>query len=388
MHTIGTKNDICLYGGSFDPVHIGHLNIIHELERLSGIRKLVLIPAYCSNFKQSSHPAVFQKRLEMLALALSDYRKYYPDSEMEITISDIEGKRKGISYTSDTVRYFLDAYSSDHIYFLIGDDLLSDLEKWHDFDFLKDHVTFICLSRYERESEDSKWIVRVKSRMVDASSSDVRKGNTLLLSPLVREYVMKNNLYMTDSGEYRKKIKKEMKETRYLHTLGVEKMAISLARRFSLDEKKASLSALHHDRYRYIEKEKAVKELDEASFPLFDEERENDALLHAPYASLKMSSDIPFSSSDMHKAVRYHTLGSFDMGRLGAAIYIADYAEEGRKHLDEKERKKILSFSSLEEMVLYIIRRQEEYFSKKGIRSAAVTKCLKEYLENGGKFED
>ena len=88
------------------------------------------------------------------------------------------------------------------------------------------------------------------------------------------------------------------------------------------------------------------------------------------------------------KAVRFHTLGSPEMGRLGAAVYIADYSEPGRRHLDDEERKRIYSHESLEEMVGYIIEKQNEYFRKEGIRNASITDELYSFLARGGRFED
>ena len=87
------------------------------------------------------------------------------------------------------------------------------------------------------------------------------------------------------------------------------------------------------------------------------------------------------------RAVRFHTLGSKDMGTLGAIIYIADYSEPGRKHIDDDERKRIFSLSSLEAMVLHILDSQNRYFKERGISNARITDELYSFLGDGGRFE-
>ena len=110
MQNTGMKSETALLGGSFNPVHIGHLNLIHDAYALASMDKIVLIPALISNFKQGSQPLDFDVRLHLLELAVLDYRQMFPSDDVDIEISDVEMKRGGISYTSDTVRYFLSLY--------------------------------------------------------------------------------------------------------------------------------------------------------------------------------------------------------------------------------------------------------------------------------------
>ena len=183
-------------------------------------------------------------------------------------------------------------------------------------------------------------------------------------------------------------MEEKLPEKRFLHSLGVAETAAMLARRFNLDIDGALICGIYHDAYRYIGKEEALKEVEEYGISIFKEERENGNLLHAPIAAYHMREDVGPVPSAYVKAVRYHTLGSRDMGMLGAAVYIADYSEPGRKHLDDEEREHIYSFESLEGMVRYIIERQNEYFQREGIRNAEVTDDLYSFLVAGGCFED
>lgn len=196
MQNTGMKSETALLGGSFNPVHIGHLNLIHDAYALASMDKVVLIPALISNFKQGSQPLDFDVRLHLLKLAVLDYRQMFPSDDVDIEISDVEMKRGGISYTSDTVRYFLSLYGVEKINFIIGDDLLANLEKWHDYPYLRDHVRFLCFVRDGKISApDGADILFFNNDKVVSSSSDVRDGDFSMLSKRVRRYVEDNGLY-------------------------------------------------------------------------------------------------------------------------------------------------------------------------------------------------
>ena len=188
-----------LLGGTFDPVHAGHVHLFHEACAKAGIRRLIVIPAYISNFKRGSHPASFEERSEMLRLAFRDYHSMYPDDDLELELSLYEGERKGISYTSDTIREFFDsAEDNGKVNFIIGDDIIPTLGHWHDIEYLRSHARFLCFTRLGSvENESGAEVIFIKSSVYHASSSEVRAGDMTMLSPRVREYVYANKLYGT-----------------------------------------------------------------------------------------------------------------------------------------------------------------------------------------------
>ena len=192
-----TKNNVALLGGTFDPVHIGHVHLFHEAYEKAGITHLVVIPVYISNFKRGTHPASFDQRVEMLGLALDDYHEFYPDDELDITISLFEGERGGVSYTSETIRAFYDKYAEDgKVNFIVGDDIIPTLGHWHDAEYLRKHVRFLCFTRLGNvENTSGADVVFIRSDIYKASSSEVRAGDLGMLSPRVRKYVDENKLY-------------------------------------------------------------------------------------------------------------------------------------------------------------------------------------------------
>ena len=200
-----SKAKVAVLGGSFDPVHLGHLFLLHCAISMTDYRRFLIIPAKVSNFKQDSRPqASDADRLTMLRLALEDFRDLYPeDAGAEIEISTMELERGGVSYTSDTIRELKIQLDDPMIGLIMGDDHISGLTRWHDFDYLKQNVEFLIC---RRESSTSNWNVPedicykalIPSDVAPQSSSAIRtdlEGNLDYLSRRVREYVKANNLY-------------------------------------------------------------------------------------------------------------------------------------------------------------------------------------------------
>ena len=200
-----SKAKVAVLGGSFDPVHLGHLFLLHCAISMTDYRRFLIIPAKVSNFKQDSRPqASDADRLTMLRLALEDFRDIYPeDSGAGIEISTMELERGGVSYTSDTIRELKIQLDDPMIGLIMGDDHISGLTRWHDFDYLKQNVEFLICRRESSMSnwklpEDICYRALIPSDIAPQSSSAIRtdlEGNLDYLSRRVREYVKANNLY-------------------------------------------------------------------------------------------------------------------------------------------------------------------------------------------------
>lgn len=195
-----------MIGGSFDPVHLGHLFLLHCAVSMSDYSSFILIPAKVSNFKQSSRPqASDQDRLEMLRLAVEDYRDLYPeDRDVDISVSTMELERGGVSFTSDTIRILKERLGLERIGMVIGDDHLEGLSRWHDFEYLRDNVEFLVC---RRSQEGTNWDLipegvcyrrlepeNVAPQSSSAVRSDFQK-NQDFLSRRVQEYVKAKDLY-------------------------------------------------------------------------------------------------------------------------------------------------------------------------------------------------
>ncbi len=130
---------IGLYGGTFDPIHNGHLILARDaLERLE-LSKVVFLPARISPHKLDRPPAPPDARCRMVAAAIA--------GEPQFEMSACEIKREGPSFTIDTVRGFQERFPEASLYYLIGDDNLTELETWKDIAILRQAAQFVVLSR-------------------------------------------------------------------------------------------------------------------------------------------------------------------------------------------------------------------------------------------------
>ena len=184
-------------------------------------------------------------------------------------------------------------------------------------------------------------------------------------------------------------VKGRLKPSRFEHSVGVAETAYAIAARFSLNAYAARYVGIYHDAYRYDADGSTAAMLLKSGMSLCKEEIENPMLLHGPLAAFMMRRNCGEDVPDPYLlAVRHHTLGSKDMGQLGAVLYIADYIEPGRRHLTADERRRIMDNETLEDMVLCIMDMQAAYFRSNGIRSAEVSDELYAFLIAGGRFQD
>ena len=121
---------IGLFGGTFDPVHTGHLIIAEIIREALQIDRILFIPAKIHAFKNNQHIQSSRYRLRMLELAIEDNPSFF--------VSDLELKKKGTSYTIDTIRILRQQYPEDQykLYFLMGADNITQFHKWKEPDEL------------------------------------------------------------------------------------------------------------------------------------------------------------------------------------------------------------------------------------------------------------
>ena len=189
---------ICLFGGTFDPPHIGHLLIAQTIYEAENFDKILFIPAYAPPHKNNVTP--MKHRIEMVKIAISDN----PNFEY----SDVDIVRKGISYTIDSIVDIKRNYklTNDEIYYLIGSDSLIDFKNWKDSKEILDECNVIVAIRPGfRPSDIPHWILQkvhfANIPRFELSSSKIRsrwvKDLTIryMVTLPIWKYINENNLY-------------------------------------------------------------------------------------------------------------------------------------------------------------------------------------------------
>lgn len=196
-----------LFGGSFDPIHLGHLFLLHSAVSKTDYERFVIVPAYMSNFKRDKSLSASPKaRLDMINLAIEDYKKLYPeDRKVEIVVLSYELEKGGVSYTIDTVNEIISQYKlTNKLGLLMGDDHIERLTEWYKYTELKEKVQFLICPRsgnaevWKKIPSDVDYKEIGIGKISSASATRVRDDIGLYntdLSEGVREYVKQNKLY-------------------------------------------------------------------------------------------------------------------------------------------------------------------------------------------------
>jgi nicotinate-nucleotide adenylyltransferase len=181
---------IGLYGGTFDPIHHGHLILARQALEEFKLDRLVFVPAAESPFKLHNHTAPASDRLAMLRLAIKGEDRFEVDA--------LEIERGGVSYSIDTVKMFRSRDPEAELFFLVGEDNAYRLTEWHRFEELKKLVAFVVLSRSEDFQSPEYPVVQ---RRIEISSTEIRnrvanqESITYLVPESVERYIEQHQLY-------------------------------------------------------------------------------------------------------------------------------------------------------------------------------------------------
>lgn len=189
----GERKQVGLFGGNFNPIHLGHLVIADQVFHQLCLDQFYFLPSYLPPHVDEKKTIDAKIRLEMLQLALADR------SDFEIETIEIE--RKGKSYTYETICELKERNPQVDYYFIIGGDMVEYLPKWHQIDKLAELVQFVGVKRSNYPVETPYPVIWVDVPFIDISSSLIRKqiqkgGSIRYFVPkAVEEYINERGLY-------------------------------------------------------------------------------------------------------------------------------------------------------------------------------------------------
>ncbi len=197
---------IGIFGGSFDPIHIGHLILAEEAFLQAGLDQILFMPAKVSPFKQNQEMASEFHRLEMIKLAIKGNDKFQ--------FSDYEFRGQDVSYTIHTLRGLKKLLGEEHnLYFIMGTDAFLDIEKWYCSKELLMEFSFIIGSRpgykedllmniiYSLKNKYPCDLIKIRNRHIEISSSGLKqswkecRSIQYLVPKEVEEYIIAQKLY-------------------------------------------------------------------------------------------------------------------------------------------------------------------------------------------------
>jgi nicotinate-nucleotide adenylyltransferase len=175
-----------IYGGTFDPIHLGHLHVITQLIEKDLVDHLLVIPAGVPLLRENAPIATGQQRRTMCQLAVADLP---PQIAAKVQVNPIEILRTGPSYAIDTVEAVAQNYPDDTIVLVVGQDAAEKLNQWHRIDELRAMVEFLIITRPGHTGDG------VDIGALDVAATTIRQGLSAEVSSSVAAFIRENNLY-------------------------------------------------------------------------------------------------------------------------------------------------------------------------------------------------
>ncbi len=358
-----------LFGGSFDPIHQGHIEMMERLEKALDLDGVVLMPTFVPPHKIRESMASGQHRLAMCRMAAEGHPTWQ--------VSDLELTREGASFTVDTLTTLCQLYPDTRWYLITGADMFVTLRTWYRFDEI---AQMAVLCTIPREGTDTAHLAAYADGLaadgiacyVDAkpvltvSSTEIRRraaaGESLtgLVPEAVAQYVAHHGLYRQDAGmktqskdeQFIEIIRTRLSDYRFRHSLCVAEEARRLALRYGADPDKAYTAGILHDIMKDTPKDTQQQLLEQYGAALDLVEENSPTLWHARSGEVFLRHVLGVTDEEILRAVRYHTTGRTGMTLLEQVLFVADFTSADRDYPDVDVMRRYAD-QSLEAAMLY-----------------------------------
>jgi nicotinate-nucleotide adenylyltransferase len=336
---------LAILGGSFNPVHLGHLYLAESALQM-GYDRIILVPAYASPFKSGARDTVPRDRLDMLAASVP--------ADPRLAVDDCEIRREGVSYTIDTITDIIGRYHPEGKPGLIlGDDLADGFSGWRDYEKIAALAELVVARRLSPQPAAFPCPYRrLDNAILDISSRDIRariqggKSWRYLIPEGARFIIEDRRLYgyqpetrnltartpaKAEIARIESAVRSLVSPSRFLHSRAVAALSWELCARFGQDPERGYLAGIAHDIAKSMD-ESALKRLAQKDGKPFSAlEQQKPALLHSRAGAVLLRESFGITDEEVLAAVRNHTSGGADIGPLEKVVYIADKIEPTRK---------------------------------------------------------
>lgn len=396
---------IAIMGGTFDPIHNGHLVTAEAVRHRFKVDKVIFIPAGRPAHKTEQQVTHNEHRYLMTVLATMRNENF--------DVSRIEIDRPGLTYTIDTIEALKKVCRQDvRLYFITGADAIHQIMSWKEPERLLTLCDFVAVTRpgyrknqmFEEIGEiREKFASRIHYMEVPAlaiSSSDIRerarKGEPIkyLLPQEVEDYIHKFGLYqnmekdevkfMLPIETMREKLQSALSVKRYIHTMGVAEEAVKLAEIYGTqkDQQKAKVAGLLHDCAKDYPEEMRLRFCREYKVPLDEIMQKQTDLIHPFLGAEVAKREYLVDDEEILDAIRYHTTGRANMSLLEKIIFIADYIEPNREKFEGLEEARRLAYLDLDMAMRYILEETIAYVDRRGRLLHPLSREALEYYKN------
>lgn len=337
---------IGIYGGTFNPPHVGHIQAAKQAVTALNLDRLILMPDRIAPHKPMPEGTPTpEQRLEMLRLAVAEWK--------QIEVSDMELQREGVSYTYQTVLQLAQQFPEAKLVLLMGSDMFLSFHTWKNVPCILEHVALGVFYRGDRGEveaiaaqkdameQQGTEVLLVKNPVVPISSTQMRRLLAFrcagpLLPEGVLEYIRENRLYDTRANwknlpmdQLEQVVIRLLNPNRVAHVLGCRDTAVELAKHWGADVTDAARAGILHDITKAIDGPLQLTLCDTYGKILDNFSKRYPKTLHALTGSL-VAQRIFGENQAVVSAIAHHTTGKADMNVLEKIIYVADYMEPNR----------------------------------------------------------
>lgn len=372
------KERIGIMGGTFDPVHLGHIHMAQSALTALHLDRVLMLPSGNPPHKADIAPA--EDRYRMVCAACAHLDGLEPCRE--------EIDRAGVIYTVDTLSILHEKYPRAELFYLIGTDTLMELQNWRRYERVLTLCTFVICPRSSAFSADTlekerRRLAGMGGRFVpldmdvmDVSSTEVRtafrQGSYPPLLPIpVYQYAMTAGLYGAQqrfplAAQWLDRLFHDLSAKRFAHTLAVAYTARRLALLHHLDADRAEAAGLLHDCAKCMLL-KDMQHLARIHHLTADESILcSGALLHSVVGAYRAQADYGMDDPLVLSAIRSHTTGRPGMSRLDMAVWLADTIEPTRAPYPLLEEVRAAAETSLERAMLLSLEGTLRHVQQKG----------------------
>jgi nicotinate-nucleotide adenylyltransferase len=438
---------LAILGGSFNPIHLGHLYLADSVLSAFSFDHLILVPANISPFKQhlagqvpggchfagqaadghhsagqdpeasetAQSPASPQDRLDMILASVT--------GDPRISVDPLELHRGGVSYTIDTLEDIIDRYRPEQKPALIlGDDLGEGFSRWKRAEEIARRADILIARRippsgdrvitefpFPHRSLDNE-VMEISSAMVrDRIARDgawhylVPRGARLIIeerglykpspdrSGGAKKAAGSGKIGLSRIARVEDAAREALSPSRFIHSRNTAVMARDLARRGGLDQGAAYLAGIAHDMAKPLNKREllVLAEQDERGFSAL--EQKNPGLLHGRAAAVLLQKYFGIHNRDVLEAVAFHTTGKRDMSDLAKAVFIADKIEFSREGVSAPLRDlagRVSGSAGLGDLFYRVAEHTLHWLKKEGLEAAEETlRLLDQGKKTGGIHE-
>ena len=390
---------IGIYGGSFNPPHIGHMEAARRAISELKLDQLLLIPAGQAPHKKTPEGTPSpEHRLEMLRIATRGMEK--------VQVCDLEIRREGPSYTYETVEQLREMYPNAELVLLMGTDMFLSFMTWNQPERILKNASLGVFCRGLRKEKDAIYAKKVEMEalganvalvdnpVIEVSSTQMRRMlvfrfGKFLLPRGIDEYIRENKLYGTDR-DYRNLSMEELEKVaiplhdpkRVKHVLGCRDTAARLAKIWGVDPEIAARAGLLHDITKALDGPLQLTLCDEYGTILDDFSAKYPKTLHALTGSL-VAERIFGEAPEIVEAIRSHTTGKANMTTLEKIIYVADYMEPNRD-FPGVEKLRLLADTDLDAALKCGLEQTLDHLKNQGSRVSPETQDALAWLSENG----